>query len=135
MFSRCCSVACPCGVSWSASPAAWKYSSPPSPQYSSSSSVYKKYEITYVTSWDKTSHMLQKIKWQKFAFFSENVKICPFFVFTKNKIFVQVSVILINFCTLLLNFYAFFSFSGIIIIYDETQFFFFKAIFLIILDF
>ena len=43
---------------------------------------------SYVTSWDKTSHMLQNIKWQKIAFFSENVKICPFFVFIKNKIFV-----------------------------------------------
>ena len=42
----------------------------------------------FVMSWDKTSHMLPNIKLKKFAFFSENVKICPFFVFIKNKIFV-----------------------------------------------
>ena len=50
--------------------------------------VLKNILLLFVTSWDKTSHMLQNIKWQKYAIFSENVKICPFFVFIKNKIFV-----------------------------------------------
>ena len=45
-----------------------------------------------------------KHKMAEICIFSENVKICPFFVFIKNKIFVSVSVNKIEFHTFLLNF-------------------------------
>ena len=41
-----------------------------------------------VTPWDKTRHMSPNIRRLKISILSENVKICQFFGFIKNKIFV-----------------------------------------------
>ena len=38
-----------------------------------------------VTSWDKTSHMLQNVKWQKFAFFLKMSKYVHFLFSSKTK--------------------------------------------------
>ena len=76
------------------------------------------------------SHVGQH-KRAKIGILSENVKICPFFVIIKSKIFVNVAVTQIEFCTFLIDFSCIYQ----CLIDNETQFFLFKASFLIILDF
>ena len=56
---------------------------------------------SFVTSWDKTSHMLQNVKWQKFAFFSEKSKYVHFMFSSKTKClckFLSLKLIFSLFC-------------------------------------
>ena len=55
----------------------------------------------FVTSWDKTSHMLQNIKWQKFAFFLKMSKYVHFLFSSKTKYlrkFLSIKLIFALFC-------------------------------------
>ena len=83
----------------------------------------------------------QSHKRAEISIFLKMSKSIIFFVFVKNKIFVQVSVTQIDFHTFLLEFLCIFRkvfrkiFKELHFIFDETQFFLFKGSFLIILDF
>ena len=66
--------------------------------------------LTYVTSWDITSHMLPNIKWQKFTFFVKMSKYVYFLFSSKTKYlckFLSIKSIFALFC------YIFHAFSAL----------------------
>ena len=88
-----------------------------------------------VTSWDKISHMSPNVKGQKFAFYLKMSNYVNFLFSSKTKYlckFLSRKLMFPPFCYF---FHVFFGFYGRIFKDDETQLFFFKVSFLIILDF
>ena len=87
----------------------------------------------------RVRHLLQNVKGQKFACYLTRSK-CPFFLFsskTKYRYMCRPKFLFLKliFAIICYSSHAFFGFCAITFIDDETQFFLFKAVFLIIIDF
>ena len=79
-------------------------------------------------SWDKTSLILQNVKGQKFVFYLKRSKYVHFLLSSKTKYMCQFLLLMI-FTLICWGSHAFFCFCAITFMYDETQFFLFKAVF------